>query len=858
MNLNCITGHNDHLYKHVQQSIHSATSIDIIVSFLMESGVKLIQQDLQEIKNKKIPIRILTGNYLNITQPSALYLIKDILGENLDLRFYSDTKRSFHAKAYIFEKDNGGEIFIGSSNLSKSAWTSGIEWNYRIDKNTNSEDFKYYKNMFEDLFYNESIIVNDQELENYSKTWKKPKIYSTTEFKKEDINYVYEEDKTKNISNLFEPRGAQIEALYGLRKTREEGNDKGLVVAATGIGKTYLAAFDSRDFNKVLFVAHREEILKQAYESFKNIRKDKLIKINEVNVSTDNQIEVIAAENTLPYDNKSSEKTELILNESKVLNEEYNMGFFMNSIKDTNKDIIFASVQSLGKKDYLNEAYFPKDYFDYIVVDEFHHAVSTNYQNIINYFEPKFLLGITATPDRLDNKDVFSICDYNTVYEATLKTAIDKGWLVPFRYYGIYDESVDYNEVEFKNGKYNEKELTKALSIGNRAELILKHYKKYKSKRALGFCTSKVHAEYMAKYFNENGVRSCAVYSGNDGEYNEERSIALKKLRNEELQVIFSVDMFNEGLDVKSIDMVMFLRPTESPTVFLQQLGRGLRKDKNKNYLNVLDFIGNYKKANLIPMLLSGNTSKRDGVTKRDVGVDDEYPEDCFVDFDFRLVDIFERMNKASQKLEDFIKEEYFKVKEDLGYRPSRVDMFTYMDDDVYSNMKTKPKLNIFKDYLGFLDKLNELDEDEKEILNTFGYEFINMVENTSMSKTYKLPVFLAFYNDGDMKLKIDDNDLYESFKAFYTKGSNKVDMLKDKQTSDFMNWDAKKYVSLARKNPVKFLLKSSSEFFYEDEDKLSLNDDLDKFMDSDIFKREFKDAIDFRTKEYYKNRFNK
>ena len=214
LNLNCVTGHNDHLYKRIQQSIHTATSIDIIVSFLMESGVKLIQKDLEEIKDKNIPIRILTGNYLNITQPSALYLLKDILGDKVDLRFYNDTKRSFHAKAYIFEKDNEGEIFIGSSNLSRSALTSGIEWNYRIDKNTNFEDFNYFKTMFEDLFLNHSIIVNDEELERYSKTWKKPKIYSNINSKKEDITYVYEENKNSNITNMFEPRGAQIEALY--------------------------------------------------------------------------------------------------------------------------------------------------------------------------------------------------------------------------------------------------------------------------------------------------------------------------------------------------------------------------------------------------------------------------------------------------------------------------------------------------------------------------------------------------------------------------------------------------------------------------------------------------------------------
>ena len=837
LNINCITGHNDHLYKHIQQSIHTATSIDIIVSFLMESGVKLIQKDLEEIKDKNMPIRILTGNYLNITQPSALYLLKDILGDKVDLRFYNDTKRSFHAKAYIFEKDNEGEIFIGSSNLSRSAWTSGIEWNYRIDQKTNFEDFNYFKNMFEDLFLNHSIIVNDEELERYSKTWKRPKIYSNINNKKEDINYVYEENRNSNITSMFEPRGAQIEALYELKKTRLDGNDKALVVAATGIGKTYLAAFDSREFNRVLFVAHREEILKQAYESFANVRTDKWLYVIK-----DEEKLVADKEEILEY--KVNNKTTQAY--------EYNMGFFKNSTKETKKDIIFASVQSLGKEKYLNERYFDKDYFDYIVVDEFHHAVSKNYQNIINYFNPKFMLGLTATPDRLDNKDVFSICDYNTVYEATLKTAIDKGWLVPFRYYGIYDESVNYDKVEYKNGKYNEKELEKALSINNRAELILKHYKKYKSTRALGFCTSKSHAEFMAKYFNENGVPSCAVYSSNEGEYNEERSIALKKLRDEDINVIFSVDMFNEGLDIKSIDMVMFLRPTESPTVFLQQLGRGLRKDKNKKYLNVLDFIGNFKKANLVPYLLTGESKIRESNTTT-IPSEEDYPEDCFIDFDFRLIDIFDRIKKATQKIEDKIVEEFFRIKEYLGHTPSRTDMFTYMDEDLYINIKKKSKLNIFRDYISFLVKINEYEDTLKD---TLGHEFIKFIETTSMSKTYKLPVLLAFYNNGNMKLKINDEDLYKSFKEFYSKGSNGVDMLKDKSTSKFKTWDKKEYVKLARKNPVHFLCKSSSEFFYLDGDYICLNKELEKFFNNEEFINSVKDAIDFRTKEYYKNRF--
>lgn len=848
MNLNCITGNNDHLYKHIKQSFYKAKSIDIIVSFLMESGVKLLRKDLEEISNKNIPIRILTGNYLNITQPSALYLIKDILGDNVDLRFYNDTKRSFHPKAYIFEYEGGGEIFIGSSNLSKSALTEGIEWNYRIDQHKNIDDYKYFKDMFDDLFYNESIIVNDQELEAYSKTWKRPKVYSNIgvdEFKKD----VKEEN---NVVSTFEPRGAQIEALYELRKTREAGNDKGLVVAATGIGKTYLAAFDSREFNRVLFIAHREEILKQAYETFKTIRIDKRIDKNIVLV--DNNIESYDyLQNKKETPLKVSENIEI--EDYKRCEKEFNMGFFMNSQRDTNKDIIFASVQSLGKEAYLNEDYFERDYFDYIVVDEFHHAVSNNYQNIINYFKPKFMLGLTATPERLDNKDVFSVCDYNTVYEATLKTAIDKGWLVPFRYYGIYDESVNYDEVEYKNGKYNTKELQEALSINKRADLIFNHYKKYKSSRALGFCTSKSHAEFMAKYFNEQGIPSCAVYSGSEGEYNEDRNIALNKLRDEELKVIFSVDMFNEGLDVKSIDMVMFLRPTESPTIFLQQLGRGLRKDKNKKYLNVLDFIGNYKKANLVPYLLIGE-NKVNASSSRNMPSEEDFPEDCFIDFDFRLVGIFERMRKENQKVKDKITEEYFRIKSYVGHRPSRLDIFTYAEDEIYINIKGKN--DIFKDYLGYLQEIGEITNDEQVLKDSFAGEFLNMVATTGMQKFYKIPILSAFYNNGNVNAKVSDSDLNESFISFYKSGTNKYFIMKDKDIKDEKAIYTDKFINNAKKNPIDAFLKTSSEYFYMEEDMFCLDNRMLEFLDNDIFIKELKDCIDYRLKKFYKDKFEK
>ena len=804
-NYNVITGGDkNYLIYRLKQSIQKAKQIDIIVSFLMESGVNAIINDLNEAVQKNIPIRILTGSYLNITQPSALYQLKRQFGDKIDLRFYNDKHRSFHPKAYIFQNDEDNEIYIGSSNISRGALTNSIEWNYRFVESQNPNDYSLFYKEFEDLFYNHSIIVTDEVLRSYSKNWRKPAIFK-------DIVHANEEDDEltteNNIKNLFEPRGAQIEALYALEKSREEGFDKGLVVLATGVGKTYLSAFDSINSKRILFVAHREEIIKQAAESFKNVRNS-----NDI-------------------------------------------GFFYNDIKDTDKSMIFALVQTLGKDQYLSEKYFSRDYFDYIVIDEFHHAVSGNYQRIINYFKPKFMLGLTATPERLDSKDVFALCDYNTVYEVRLADAINRGYLVPFRYYGIFDETVDYNNVKFINGKYDNNELEEALMLNKRANLILNHYGKYNSKRALGFCTSKKHAEYMAEYFCKNGIESVAVYSGSNGKYAKDRSEAIKELIQEKIKVIFSVDMFNEGLDIPSVDMVMFLRPTQSPTVFLQQLGRGLRLYNDKKYLNVLDFIGNYKKADLIPFLLSGKEYSAVG-SKRGAIKEEDYPDDCRIDFDFRVIDLFKQLATKEMKLKDLIVEEYFRVKDDLGHRPTRVELYNNIDDSLYSSIKSNSKVNFFKDYLEFLNEHDELTEDEKVLYNSIGHDFIKMIENTSMSKTYKIPVIYAFYNYGNIKMAIDEEDIYTSFYEFYNNASNKVDMLKDKSTSNFEKWNKDNYIKLAKKNPIKFLLKSESHSFKEKEGYvLALHDEMKEVIGTKAFKDHMVDAIKYRQYSYYSER---
>ena len=396
-------------------SMAQAKRIDIIVSFLMESGVRMLLKDLKAAMDRGVRIRILTGNYLGITQPSALFLIKKELGDKVELRFYNDKERSFHPKSYIFHYENMSEIYIGSSNISRSALTSGIEWNYRFSSKQDSQNFNLFYETFLDLFENHSYVIDDAELTRYSKSWHKPAIA------KDLAKYAQQEEQDTKVEVMFQPRGAQIEALCALENSRAEGAVRGLVHAATGVGKTYLAAFDSANYERVLFVAHREEILKQAATSFKNVR---------------------------------------------------------------------------GRSEYLTDEYFAPDYFTYLVIDEFHHAVTDQYQRIVNYFKPQFMLGLTATPERMDGKSIYEICDYNVPYEITLKEAINKGALVPFRYYGIYDET-DYSTLRLVKGRYDEKDLNDKY-IGNirRYDLIYKYYKKYRSRS-------------NDEYLHSSGTRRC-------------------------------------------------------------------------------------------------------------------------------------------------------------------------------------------------------------------------------------------------------------------------------------------------------------------------------------------------------------
>lgn len=718
---NAVIGIDDHLITYLSQAIARAEHVRFNVAFLMESGAKLIAPHLLAAASRGVKIKILTGKYMNVTEPSAIYLLKDILGESLDIRFFADNVRSFHPKAYLFEYGIEAEIFVGSSNLSLSALTWGLEWNYRLVKSHNSTDYEKFSNTFDNLFNNYSEKITATVLKQYALNWRKPTFVR--------VEQSLEQDYKADIERVS-PRGAQIEALYELKQARGEGIDRGLVIAATGVGKTYIAAFDSLGFDRILFLAHREEILKQAECSFKNVRPD---------VKT---------------------------------------GFFTGAAKDNGADIYFATVQTLTREHNLTT--FEQDFFDYIIVDEFHHAAANSYQNIIEYFKPRFLLGLTATPYRTDNRDIYVLCKDNVIYEIYLKDAINRDLLSPFKYYGIYD-ATDYTQVEHRNGKYVLEDLEKQLSRQERAQLVLEKYKTLAGSKTLAFCASINHANYMAGYFQANSIPAVAVHSGSeDTSFVYDRTEAINALKEGRISVIFAVDIFNEGVDKPSIDTVMFLRPTESFLIYLQQLGRGLRKDDGKDYLTVLDFVGNYKRAHYIPALLAGENPMHPHSALGKKPTELEYPDNCQIQFDFKLLDLLERMSK-NDPLKKRMLEDFYRLQNTLGRRPTRVDILNSSDIPIREFLK--------KGWLRFLADVEGLTAGEAKWLDTPAENFIKEIEKTAMTRAYKLPTIGALLEGNAIKKQVSLQQVGESFMTFYKDSRLHQKDFRDNSNRDWQEW---------------------------------------------------------------------
>ena len=681
------------------QAINHATEIDIAVAFVQHTGLRLLFDALLDALEAGVKVRVLTGDYLCVTDPEALRTLLLLRESGAEPRIFESAGQSFHMKAYLFvRKENdelvSGRAFIGSSNISKSALTHGLEWNLRVEWSENPVRFYELQTKFEKLF-------NHPRTRTITNAW--IDAYAARRSKGRDTL----QPGTDKKADPPTPNHIQQEAMKLLAETRSVGNERGLVVMATGTGKTWLAAFDSVAANakRVLFVAHREEILKQAEETFIRIRPSASV------------------------------------------------GKYSGESKDIDADLLFASIQTIGKIDHLRR--FPEDYFDYVVVDEFHHAAARTYQKLLAHFSPRFMLGLTATPDRTDQADILSLCDDNLVIQKDLFDSIKMSLLCPFHYFGIADTSVDYQAIPWRNGKFDPEKLDTKLATVARANHILRVWKEKKQLKTLAFCASTRHSDFMAEFFRKNGVAAASVHSKSAVRRNE----ALQMLRDGEIDVLFSVDLFNEGIDMPGIDTVLMIRPTESKILFLQQLGRGLRINVNKDYLVVLDFIGNhmsfFKKFEALFKLEKTNRARREfleKIEKQEV----KLPLGCYLNYDLETIEFMRDLLRTRTDVQtDF----YQSLKTSLGRRPTLSEFF--LAGGGISAIR-KEHGQWFK----FLEAQNDLGVSEMESLNSYG-SFFAEVETTSMTKSYKMILLEALLDLDGFSLAPAVSDLAKrSFKV--------------------------------------------------------------------------------------------
>ena len=679
----------------------SLDRIDMAVSFVMKSGLARILKPLEDALDRGAHVRILTTDYLAITDPDALTQLTDLAeggGQQLEVRLFSAGSVAFHPKAYIFWSSAGEAAagYVGSSNLSASGIDGGVEWNLGVDR------VEQLVAGFESLWADERTRPLDATaLSEYRETWRQnarrvvaPQPDPESEPAQESPPPAPEEILRNLTGVADEPptqpvalRPIQSEALAALERTRADGFDRAFVVMATGLGKTWLAAFDSArpGFRRVLFVAHREEILRQSRDVFRRVRPDA------------------------------------------------DLGLFMGDEKVRDAEVVFASVQTLHR--HLGR--FARAAFDYVVIDEFHHAAASTYRRVLGHFEPKFLLGLTATPDRRDGADLLALCGDNLVFDCGLAEGISRHELSPFHYWGIADVT-DYAPIPWRSGRFEPTTLATAIETRERAARALREWRDKGGGPTLAFCSSISHAEFMKTFFVAEGVPSAAVHSGSDS---DPRHRSIGGLQSGEVEVLFAVDVFNEGVDIPEVETVLMLRPTDSPVVFLQQLGRGLRRTTGKAALCVIDFVGNHHSFLTKPrtlLSLGGRTPQNKEVLEALQSGDFELPPGCSVDFDLEAVEILSRLSSPppsqAARLEEFCRN----YESENGIRPTAAQAF--------SSVGLKTSTKTIRDAGGwhrYLNGLGLLAPEERAVVDELG-DVLRGLEREALTKAYKLITLAA------------------------------------------------------------------------------------------------------------------
>lgn len=770
----------------IEDELLKCDKFDISVAFITDGGIAPLLQTLKTLEERGIKGRILTTDYLEFSDPKALRKLAEL--SNIELKMYmtEEAGEGFHTKGYIFKNKDIYRIITGSSNMTQKALSVNREWNTKIVSTEYGEYVKEILSEFESLWNSKYSLNFEDFIETY------------------ELNYKIIKDQrkiasSKKIASLEEyklqPNVMQVGFINNLNKLIEAGEKRALLISATGTGKTYASAFALRENNprKALFLVHREQIAKQAIESYK-----------------------------------------------KIFGNTKTFGLLSGNSKDFETDYLFSTMQMMSKEENLTK--FKEDEFDIIVIDEAHRIGANSYQKIIQYFKPKLLLGMTASPERTDGYDVYKEFNHNIAYEIRLEQALEENFLCPFHYFGITDivfedEAIDDNT--------NLRDFSK-LTCDERVNYIIKQIEFFghsgTTTNGLVFCSSKKEAQVLSEKFNEKGYFTIAL-TGEDSQEKREEAINMLTSKNvdEKIDYIFTVDIFNEGVDIPEINQVIMLRPTESPIVFVQQLGRGLRKATDKEYVVILDFIGNYKNNFMIPIALSGDRSyNKDNIRRFVLEGERIIPGSSTIHFDeIAKKRIFEAIDTADFTDIKLIKENYTNLKNKLGRIPSLLDFDKYGEMDVLRIFDNKSLGSYYKFLVKYEKeyKIRLSDEEEKII------EFISK-KLANGKRIHELELLRIILNENDKLF----NQLKKNLKETYNLGLN------DYERKSIINVLTNNFASGSSKNTYKECI-----FIEEKENDYSVSNEFKRILQNNDFRNIFGELIEFgisRYDQYYSEKY--
>lgn len=694
------TGGENHFLRHLRPLFAEARQVDIVAAFVQDSGLRLLSNTLRSALERGVQIRLLTGDYFQITQVEALQRLLDwresaavMESGSLEVRVVEVGSgkawpKSFHPKSWAFVNDAGGVAYVGSSNISYRALTDGVEWNLRVQRRVDPQAFGQVEAAFK-AQWSAATTLSAEWIGEYRRRVQaappRPPI---------------REPEAEEGRDKPTPRAVQAEALLALKRARLQGRRRALVVHATGLGKTWLAAFDVEAFAdyihrppRVLFLAHRVEILRQAADTFREL-----------------------------------------------LGPEARFGWFVGDKSSLEGDVVFGSVQKLTLEQHLES--IDADAFDYLIVDEVHHASAPSYRRILNHLDPGFVLGLTATPDRADEADIRVFFDDFIAHRVNVGEGIERGVLCAFRYFGIRDV-VDFAPIPWRSGRFQIEELTAQVATEERMQRVWEAMTEQGGARSLLFCCSINHARFVRQWLQGKGLRVAAIFSGKDS---DDRETALEALAAGSLDAVCAVDILNEGVDIPAIDRVVMLRPTESPVVFMQQLGRGLRRADGKDALVVLDFVGNHRVfLDRVRMLLSlgeKSVSLREFLLK---GITPELPPGCSLDIEIDAIDLLKELLPSSSR--SALTTEYRELQKARGTRPRAVELYRL-------DLNLSALRSSFGGWFGFIDSEGDLATEAEQRAWALGQDWFREVETTALNKCYKMVVLQAL---------LDADALFES-----------------------------------------------------------------------------------------------